>query len=128
MPRPRRADEAAGLYQALNRGHGQYQIFWKVDEDSAFERILVVALDSKSRAEPAVLSSWPISRPRGWIERVNQPLTKKELAAVRDSAKRGCPFGDIEWVESTVKRFGLQSTWRLRGRPRVRNSPSLDIN
>jgi len=78
--------------------------------------------------KPALLSSWPVSRPRGWVERVNQPLTEKELAAVRDSAKRGCPFGDHEWVESTVKRFGLQSTLRPRGRPRVRNPPSIIEN
>jgi hypothetical protein len=41
--------------------------------------------------KPAVRSSWPISRPRGWIERVNRPLTEQELAVVRDSIKRGCP-------------------------------------
>ena len=80
------------------------------------------------KPKPAVLSPWPISRPRGWIERVNAPLTEKELAAVRDCAKRGCPFGDLEWVESTVKRFGLQSTMRPRGRPRVRNPSPTDIN
>ena len=231
MPRPRRADEAGGLYHALNRGNGGLQIFWKDDDYLAFERILAEGLDEydvsvysfqlmpnhwhlvmrpnvdgemsrflrwvtathtmryhahdhtsgeghvsqgrfKSfpiqddehfltvcryvernalraefvpRAEewrwgslwrwiqdpepkPALLSSWPVSRPRGWVERVNQPLTEKELAAVRDSAKRGCPFGDHEWVESTVKRFGLQSTLRPRGRPRVRNPPSIIEN
>ncbi len=38
MPRPRRADEAGGLYHALNRANGRLQIFWKDDDDSAFER------------------------------------------------------------------------------------------
>ena len=71
----------------------------------------------KPEPKPALLSPWPLSRPRGWIERVNQPLTEKELTAVRESAKRGSPFGDHEWVESTVKRCGLHSTLRPRGRP-----------
>jgi hypothetical protein len=42
------------------------------------------------------LSSWPIPRPRSGIELVNQSLTEKEMAAIRDSVKRGCPFGDFE--------------------------------
>ena len=41
--------------------------------------------------KPALLSSWPIPRPRSGIERVNPPLTEKEQAAVRDRVKRGCP-------------------------------------
>jgi putative transposase len=44
MPRPRRADEAGGLYHALNRGNGRLQIFWKDDDYSAFERILAEGL------------------------------------------------------------------------------------
>jgi putative transposase len=45
--------------------------------------------------KPALLSSWPIPRPRSGIERVNPLLTEKELAAVRHSVKRGCSFGDF---------------------------------
>jgi len=44
MPRPRRADEAGGLYHALNRANGRLQIFWKDDDDCAFERILAEGL------------------------------------------------------------------------------------
>ena len=230
MPRPRRADEAEGLYHALNRGNGRLQIFWKDDDYSAFERILAKelkeyhvsvfsfplrpnhwhlllhpnvdgeisrflhwvtathtmrsyahdhtsgeghvyqgrfksfsiqdddlfptvcrhvernALRSKlvSRAEqwrwgslwqwnqkpepkPPLHCSWPIPRPRGWIERVNPPLTEKELSAVRDSVKRGCSFGDFEGVEPTVKELGLVHL-APKGRPRVRTPPSIDGN
>ena len=45
--------------------------------------------NQKPKPKPPLLSSWPIPLPRGWIERVNQPLTEKALSAVRDSAKRG---------------------------------------
>ena len=75
----------------------------------------------KIQPQPVLLSPWPMSRPRGWVEGVNQPLTENELTAVRDAVRCGGPFGDGEWMESTVKRLGLYSTMCPRGRPRVRN-------
>jgi len=231
MPRTRRADDAGGLYHALNRGNFRSQIFWNDDDYSAFEQILAEGLErfdvsvfsfqlmpdhwhlvlrpyvdgemsrflrwvtsthtmryharyhtsgeghvyqgryksfpiqddehfltvcryvernslqaefvsraeewrwgslwrwmQKPKSNPALLSPWPIPRPRGWIERVNQPLIEQELAAVRSCIQRGAPFGDLAWVESTVKQFGLQSTLRPRGRPRVRKDPAIDGN
>ena len=74
----------------------------------------------KIAPEPGLLSPWPIPRLPRWLEHVNQPLTDRELAAVRKSAKRGCPFGEPSWIESSVKRLGLESTLRPRGRPQVR--------
>jgi putative transposase len=44
MPRPPRADEANGLYHALNRGNGQARIFRKKADYEAFERILAEGL------------------------------------------------------------------------------------
>ncbi|MEM9943654.1 MAG: transposase [Planctomycetota bacterium] len=67
---------------------------------------------------PIELASWPIRRLPKWVERVNQALTEKALTALRHSVKRGKPFGDIDWTEATVKKFGLESTTRARGRPR----------
>ena len=40
MPRPPRADEAGGLYHALNRGNSRAEIFHKEADFEAFERIL----------------------------------------------------------------------------------------
>jgi len=40
MPRPLRADEAGGLYHALNRGNSRAEIFHKDADFEAFERIL----------------------------------------------------------------------------------------
>jgi putative transposase len=56
----------------------------------------------------------------GWVERVNEPLSEEELAAVRLSAQRGRPLGDEGWVESIARRLNLESTMRPRGRKRVR--------
>jgi putative transposase len=74
----------------------------------------------KPEPEPTFLSPWPIPRSPSWLKRVNEGLAEDELQAVRESAKRGRPFGDAEWVESSVERLGMQSTVRPRGRPPVR--------
>jgi len=39
MPRPPRADEANGLYHALNRGNGRARLFRTQADCEAFERI-----------------------------------------------------------------------------------------
>jgi len=74
----------------------------------------------KPEPDPKLLSPWPIPRLPQWVQRVNQPLSENELAAVRISAQRGRPLGDDKWVKSTVKKFGLESTVRPRGRQRIR--------
>jgi putative transposase len=72
---------------------------------------------------PELLSPWPIARLPNWVDRVNEPLSEKELTRVRWSVKRGSPFGNETWVESIARRLSLESTLRPRGRPRVRNLP-----
>ena len=70
--------------------------------------------------EPDVrlLTRWPIARSPNWVDRVNQPLTDKELEAVRTCVQRGRPFGTEDWIREVVKRCGLGFTLRARGRPR----------
>jgi putative transposase len=223
MPRPPRADEAAGLYHALNRGNGRAKIFHKEADYQAFEQILGEGLErydvqlfcyqlmpnhwhlvlrpnadgemgqflrwttathtmryhshhhtsgeghvyqgrfrsfpvkndahfltvcryvernavrtalvnraekwrwgslwrwlETEKARSELLSPWPIPRSPNWVAKVNEPLTELELAAVRRCAQRGSPLGDSAWIKSTVKRLGLESTLRPRGRPQVR--------
>ncbi len=65
-----------------------------------------------------ILSDWPLPRPANWIELVNEPQTESELAALRRCFNRGAPYGDHDWIATTVKQLGLESTLRPRGRPR----------
>ena len=226
MPRSPRADEAGGLYHALNRGNLRADIFKKEADFAAFERILGEALEihevelfsyqlmsnhyhlvlrplvdgemsrfmgwvggthtmryhahyhtsgmghvyqqryksfpiqnddhffvvcryvernalraglvkraedwrwgslwrwlQKPEPQPRLLTTWPLPRLPGWVDRVNSPLTKVELQAVRNCAQRGKPLGDDCWVQSTVKRLNLESTIRPRGRPRIHTDP-----
>ena len=226
MPRPPRADEAFGIYHALNRGNLRAPIFLKEGDYIAFEKILGEALErfqiellsyqlmpnhyhlvlrplldgelsrfmkwvggthtmryhahyhtggyghiyqqrfksfpiqsdehflvvcryvernalraklvdraekwrwgslwrwlQKPEPAPKLLSAWPIPRHPNWVERVNAPLTDKELEAVRRCAHRGQPFGDERWMESTARRLKLESTLRPIGRPKKAPAP-----
>ncbi len=53
-----------------------------------------------------------MSRFAGWVEEVNAPQTEAELAALRHCVARGCPFGESFWSDRTVRRLGLESTFR----------------
>ena len=71
-----------------------------------------------SAEDKRLLAAWPLPRKPGWVDHVNSPKTEAELKALRRSVKRGQPFGDESWSERMIRRFGLESTQRPRGRPR----------
>lgn len=77
--------------------------------------------DAKARA---LLSEWPVNRPRHWVNRVNRPDTAHELEVVRRSVQRGRPFGSESWQARIAKRLSLESTLRPRGRPRKKGDTS----
>lgn len=81
----------------------------------------------KPEPDPQLLSPWPLPRLPKWVERVNEPLTTKELDAVRLSAQRGRPLGDEAWVKSIATRLNLESTMRPRGRQQVRSQADAPI-
>jgi putative transposase len=66
----------------------------------------------------ALLAPWPILRPKDWTSRVNRAESARQLEALRRCANRSQPFGTPEWVKRMTKRFGLESAFRSRGRPR----------
>lgn len=74
--------------------------------------------------ERQLLSPWPIPRTANWVERVNQALTGKELAAVQTCVERGRPFGGDAWVQKVAQRAGLDYTLRPIGRPRKSSPPA----
>lgn len=65
-----------------------------------------------------LLTAWPLARKASWVDHVNAPQTEAELVAVRRSVQRGSPLGDEAWSQRTVRRLGLESTIRPRGRPK----------
>ena len=71
-----------------------------------------------NRVSPAWLSPWPIEPPRNWLDWANQPQSAAELETVRNSVRRGQPYGSRKWVRTTAKALQLNSTLRKRGRPK----------
>jgi putative transposase len=64
------------------------------------------------------LAKWPISRLPNWVDRVNRVVSEKEQEQLQRCLTRGQPFGDAGWVDSTARKYNLESTLRKRGRPR----------
>ena len=71
-----------------------------------------------SREHHAMLSDWPIPRPRKWLQYIGEPETEADLAAIRRSCRRGTPYGNTDWTKQTAKQLGLESTMRSPGRPK----------
>jgi putative transposase len=74
-------------------------------------------------AKPALpLAPWPVDRPRGWLEVLNQPLSDGQITQLRLSMQRGRPLGEAPWVNKVVEQLGLQHTLRNAGRPRKKKN------
>ena len=95
QPMPRRARQAIGglVYHVLNRGNLRAPIFHKDADYEAFERILHQA----RQRTPVELFAWCL---------------------IRQSVKRGRPYGEPGWQARTAAALGLEHTFRDRGRPR----------
>lgn len=65
-----------------------------------------------------LLSDWPIPRPHDWLKDVNRALTEGELQALRRCCRRGAPYGGEVWCQRAIKKLGLESSIRPRGRPK----------
>ena len=66
------------------------------------------------------LEPGPVPRPAAWLEHVQAAQTEAELAAIRRSVARGCPYASSAWVERTADLLGLESSLHDPGRPRGR--------
>jgi REP-associated tyrosine transposase len=71
--------------------------------------------DAKTRA--ALVSEWPIDRPRNWTALVNEAIDPAQLLRVRQSLLRDRPFGGEAWARKMAARLGLSHTLHPRGRP-----------
>lgn len=60
-----------------------------------------------------IISAPPVPRPPTWIELVNHP--EPRLEQIRSAIEHGHPFGDRNYVEEAVRRYGLEHTVRRTG-------------
>ena len=77
--------------------------------------------ESGTAQQQQILAEWPLPAPSRWAQLVNEVQTEGELEALRRCVNRGQPFGPESWVERCVRKLGLESTIRPRGRPRTRD-------
>ncbi len=73
------------------------------------------------------LSAWPLERPRRWVTLVNTAQTEAELAVLRHSIRRGCPFGETSRSDQMARRLGLEWTLRPPGRPKKQRNSSRHL-
>jgi putative transposase len=59
----------------------------------------------------------PVEVEANWITQVEEPLSARQLASIRESVNRQRPFGETDWQTKIASLFGLESTMRPRGRP-----------
>ena len=77
-------------------------------------------LNGDEEAKALLHEPWPVERPadREWLRFVNAPQSEEELAALRESLRRGRPYGDELWQRRTARRYGLEFTLRPPHRPK----------
>jgi putative transposase len=66
----------------------------------------------------AFLSNWPVPKPREWRSYVNYEIEAEELVRLQNAVRRGCPYGEPDYVAEMVERYGLEATCNDRGRER----------
>jgi putative transposase len=76
------------------------------------------SLGRRQRGDASWLADWPTPRPGSWLRIVNEAGTEVEVLALRNCVKRGCPYGNEEWIKATVQDLHLESSLRPVGRPR----------
>lgn len=62
--------------------------------------------------------TWPILEPRDYLLFVNTPQAKEEVENIRKSVSRGRPYGTDDWTSKMIRKFNLESTVRVSGRPK----------
>jgi putative transposase len=57
-----------------------------------------------------LISEWPVARPAEWTTYLNQKPIDAQIERLRQSVRRGAPFGEQPWVAHAASTFGLTST------------------
>jgi putative transposase len=73
--------------------------------------------ENGTEEQKKLLSEWPVPRPTRYLNWLNEAQTQSEEDEIEQSVQKGRPYGIDSWVRQIVKKFGLESTVRSRGRP-----------
>ncbi len=70
----------------------------------------------------AILSDWPLARPRDWMRLVNEVMSETELEKLRACIARNRPYGGEFWQADVARKLGLSPTLPNEGRPKGKGS------
>ena len=68
--------------------------------------------------KPFELDTGPVPIPENWAEIIRAEMPEKDCVKLANCIKRGCPYGEDDWVVNTAKELELESTLKKPGRPR----------
>lgn len=71
-----------------------------------------------SLKQKELIESWPIPIPYNYLVYINRPESKSKLDMVRSAVQKNHPFGQEDWTDMVVKKYGLEITTRRPGRPK----------
>ncbi len=74
--------------------------------------------ESGTAQQQKLLSAWPVSSPPDYLAWLDEPQTPSEEEALEQSERKSIPFGNDVWLDTMVKRHGLEQTLRTVGRPK----------
>ncbi len=76
----------------------------------------------------AILSDWPLERPRDWMRLVNEVMSESELEKLRGCIARNRPYGGEFWQADVARKLGLSPTLPNEGRPKGKGSNANENN
>ena len=71
-----------------------------------------------NHCEDQFLAEWPIPRPAGWVDFLQEPVPNDESEQLRAAIRCNMPFGAERWRAETAQRLNLPPLLRVRGRPK----------
>lgn len=74
-----------------------------------------------SAEQTAILSEWPVDMPKNYLSLVNESVdsdNESKEKVIDTTIEKSNPYGNNNWVEKVVKKFGLEQTLRGVGRPK----------
>ncbi len=77
-----------------------------------------LAIRNGADKEGLKISAGPVKLPERWNRLVNVLPGESVDDVIDNCVKRGCPYGNVKWIETITQKLGLQITLRPRGRPR----------
>jgi putative transposase len=66
-----------------------------------------------------LLTQWVIEEPSNYLDILTQPMSLKEIERLEQSENKSTPYGDETYVIDTIEKYGLKTTTRNSGRPKI---------